>query len=140
MLQLDGLSLRVGTRVLIDHQSLRTPHRARIGLVGHNGAGKSSLLRLIRGELSPDEGSFGLAGKPVVASMSQETPALDCSALDHLLNVHTEFRELEAALESNPDDASLHTRFNDIEAGANRRKRPSCWPDSGLIKTAKHNR
>ena len=115
MLQLDGLSLRVGTRVLIESQTLRTPHRARIGLVGHNGAGKSSLLRLIRGELSPDEGQFALAGKPKIASMSQDTPALDCSALDHLLDVHLQFRSLERALEDSPEDPSLHSQFNDIE-------------------------
>ncbi|QGG79047.1 ATP-binding cassette domain-containing protein [Litorivicinus lipolyticus] len=115
MLQLDSLTLRVGTRVLIDQQTLRTPHRARIGLIGHNGAGKSSLLRLIRGELSADSGHFGLAGKPVIASMAQETPALECSALDHLLDTNREFRELEKRMAEAPDDANLHTRFNDIE-------------------------
>ena len=115
MLQLDSLTLRVGTRVLIDQQTLRTPHRARIGLIGHNGAGKSSLLRLIRGELSADSGHFGLAGKPVIASMAQETPALECSALDHLLDTNREFRELERRMAEAPDDANLHTRFNDIE-------------------------
>ena len=115
MLEFQGLTLRVGTRVLIDQQSLKTPNPARLGLVGQNGAGKSSLLGLIRGELQADEGDFRLAGKPRIASMAQDTPGLERTSLDHVLDAYPEFRALERKLEDTPDDPNLHSAFNDLE-------------------------
>ena len=120
MLQFHALSLRVGGRLLIDEQSLRCPNPSRLGLIGQNGAGKSSLLRLIRGEHAPDAGDFALAGKPHIASMAQDTPALTLPVIEHLLDAYPEFRRLERALEHAPEDAALHTAFADIEGWSQR--------------------
>ena len=120
MLQFHALSLRVGGRLLIDGASLRCPTPSRLGLVGQNGAGKSSLLGLIRGDLAPDSGDFSLGGKPVIASMAQETPSLALPVIEHLLDAYPEFRRLEKALADNPEDPALHAAFEDIEGWAQR--------------------
>ena len=58
MLHINGLTYRLGERLLIDGATAALPTGARIGLVGRNGAGKTTLFRLIRGELSPESGSI----------------------------------------------------------------------------------
>ena len=120
MLQFHALSLRIGGRLLIDEQSLRCPNPSRLGLVGHNGAGKSSLLKLIRGEVAPDSGDFSLGGKPVIASMAQDTPSLSMPVIEHLLDAYPEFRRLEKALDQAPEDPALHAAFGDIEGWSQR--------------------
>ncbi|MGB0964719.1 MAG: ATP-binding cassette domain-containing protein [Litorivicinus sp.] len=120
MLQFHALSLRIGGRLLIDEQTLRAPNPSRLGLVGHNGAGKSSLLKLIRGEVAADAGEFSLAGKPTIASMAQDTPSLSLPVIEHLLDAYPEFRRLEQALEQAPEDAALHAAFGDIDGWSQR--------------------
>ena len=56
MLHINGLTYRLGERLLIDGATAALPSGARVGLVGRNGAGKTTLFRLIRGELSPESG------------------------------------------------------------------------------------
>mgnify|MGYP000609969887 CR=1 FL=1 len=75
LLQLDGVSLRYGTQVLVDCASARVERGDRICLVGRNGEGKSSLLRLIAGGADPDGGEIGRASGLVLASLEQELPS-----------------------------------------------------------------
>ena len=58
MLHVNGLTYRLGERLLIDGATAALPSGSRVGLVGRNGAGKSTLFRLIRGEISPESGSI----------------------------------------------------------------------------------
>jgi len=63
-----------------------------------NGCGKSSLFALILGELHPDRGDFEMPPKLSIAHVAQETPALDKSALDYVVDGDTELRQIEARL------------------------------------------
>ena len=57
MLNLSGITVRLGGRTILDGASASLPPRACVGLIGRNGAGKSTLVRVIAGMLDPDEGS-----------------------------------------------------------------------------------
>ncbi|WP_250462507.1 ATP-binding cassette domain-containing protein [Microbulbifer litoralis] len=75
LLQLDGVSLRYGTQVLAEEVSAKVARGDRICLVGRNGEGKSSLLRLIAGEIDADGGEVVRANNLVLASLDQELPS-----------------------------------------------------------------
>lgn len=99
MLQLSQLSLRRGSRLLIGAANLTVHPGQRLGLVGANGCGKSSLFALIRGELEADEGGFSLPPRTVMAHVAQETPALAQSALEFVIDGDRELRHWQAALQ-----------------------------------------
>ncbi|MFI2810095.1 MULTISPECIES: ATP-binding cassette domain-containing protein [Microbulbifer] len=75
LLQLDAVSLRYGTQVLADNVSAMVDRGDRICLVGRNGEGKSSLLRLIGGQVDPDGGELVRTTGTVVAALEQELPS-----------------------------------------------------------------
>ena len=74
MLHLNDVTLRIGGRLLLEQASVHLPAGQRIGLVGANGSGKTSLLRLILGELSPDAGEVRLRRNARVGWVAQEAP------------------------------------------------------------------
>jgi len=121
MIQLQSVSLRRGTRLLLESASLTLQPGQRMGLVGRNGTGKSSLLALIEGKLAPDAGEVGISGGTRMATVAQETPALDISAIDHVLAGDSEWQELTdriGAAEQAGDGhalADLHGRFEAID-------------------------
>ncbi|MCX2832801.1 ATP-binding cassette domain-containing protein [Microbulbifer thermotolerans] len=78
LLQLDDVSLRYGAQVLAENVSAKIERGDRICLVGRNGEGKSSLLRLIAGDIEPDEGEIVRPGGIVLATLGQELPS-DCT-------------------------------------------------------------
>lgn len=95
-----------GTKPLFDSVDITLNPGDKIGLIGSNGAGKSSLFAMLRGELHPDQGSIEFPAKWQLAHVAQETPALDRSAIDYAIDGDTELRRLEAQLaelESQPE-------------------------------------
>src|SRR3712207_7518788 len=60
MLHVNGLTYRIGARVLFDNASVALPPGARVGFLGRNGTGKTTLFRLVLGEISPDQGSLSV--------------------------------------------------------------------------------
>ena len=98
MLSFSGLSLRRGTRLLISDASLTIYRGEKVGIVGANGCGKSSLLALILGELQPDAGSFDMPSQLVVAHVAQEMDATDRAAVEFVMDGDAELRETEAAM------------------------------------------
>ncbi len=60
MLNLTGITVRLGGRTIIDEATAKLPPRGRIGLIGRNGAGKSTLVRVIAGQLEADGGSVSM--------------------------------------------------------------------------------
>jgi len=98
MIQLKSLSLRRGVKELFNDVTLNINPGNRAGVVGGNGAGKSSLFALLRGELVPDAGDALLPPNWTMAHVAQETPALETSALDYVLDGDAELRGLQAAL------------------------------------------
>jgi len=74
MFTLDGITLRLGGHVILDRASVAIPPKARVGLVGRNGAGKSSLLKLIAGIYEADEGRIQLPAGTRIGYLKQDTP------------------------------------------------------------------
>ena len=98
MLSFSGLSLRRGTRLLISDASFTIYRGEKVGIVGANGCGKSSLLALILGELQPDAGSFDMPSQLVVAHVAQEMDTTDRAAVEFVMDGDAELRETEAAM------------------------------------------
>lgn len=98
MIQLQNITLRRGTRVLIRELTALIPSRARVGIAGANGCGKSSLLAAIRGDIEPDAGEISLPNGLLMASVAQETPATDARCIDYVLEGDKELQSLQAAL------------------------------------------
>jgi len=103
MLQFNQISLRRGPRVLFENLTGSLFDKERVALVGANGAGKSSLLALIRGELQADSGELSIQGGKRLAFVSQEIPPTDQSTLDFVLDGDEQFRHCERALEAATD-------------------------------------
>lgn len=118
MLRLTQLTLRRGPRLLLESANLTLHAGWRVGLVGINGSGKSSLFALIQGQLEPDAGVFDLPPEWTLAHVAQETPAVDTSALNYVLDGDMELRSLQARLESADETqiAELHTQLGNIDA------------------------
>jgi len=120
MLRFDHLALRRGPLLLIEDMDLALHAGWRVGIAGRNGAGKSSLLSLIAGEIAPDSGHFERPRNWTMAYVRQEVPALDITALDYALDGDTEYRQIERELvdaEEKHDGvriAALHERLHTI--------------------------
>ncbi|KGJ89761.1 ATP-binding cassette domain-containing protein [Colwellia psychrerythraea] len=93
------LSLDRGAKNLIKSSSFTIHPNHKVGLVGSNGCGKSSLFAALLGELSPDSGDLAMPTSWDIATVRQETPSLEQSALDYVMDGDTEFRQLEHELE-----------------------------------------
>lgn len=95
-----------GIKPLLEQVDVTLNPGDKIGLIGANGAGKSSLFGLLRGELHPDMGEIDFPAKWRMAYVAQETPALDRAALDYAIDGDITLRKLEAELtrlESEPE-------------------------------------
>jgi ATP-binding cassette subfamily F protein 3 len=99
MLELRDLRLRRGAAVLIDKANLTIFRGDKIGIVGRNGAGKSSLLALLRGDIGPDGGDYSVPGKLNFVSVSQELPRTEATVLEYVRGGDARLMEIEAALE-----------------------------------------
>ena len=121
MLHINGLTYRLGERLLIDGATAALPSGARVGLVGRNGAGKTTLFRLIRGELSPESGSITAPKDARLGSVEQEAPGGPESLIDFVLAADLERAALMAEAESASDPeriADIQSRLVDIDAHA----------------------
>jgi ATP-binding cassette subfamily F protein 3 len=98
MIRLQQVILARGTKPLFDSVDVTLNPGDKIGLIGSNGAGKSSLFAMLRGELHPDQGSIEFPAKWQLAHVAQETPALDRSAIDYAIDGDVTLRKLEAQL------------------------------------------
>ncbi len=121
MLHINGLTYRLGERLLIDGATAALPSGARVGLVGRNGAGKSTLFRLIRGELSAESGSITTPKGARLGSVEQEAPGGPERLVDFVLSADVERSALlaEAEIADDPERiAEIQTRLVDIDAHA----------------------
>ncbi|MGN6388547.1 MAG: ATP-binding cassette domain-containing protein [Burkholderiaceae bacterium] len=122
MIRFQQASLSRGVKPLLDHADLTLNPGEKIGLIGANGAGKSSVFALLRGELHPDEGSVDFPAGWRLAHVAQETPALERSALDYAIDGDARLRALERELAAAEDDgdgtriAELHAALADADA------------------------
>ena len=98
MLSFSSLALRRGPRLLIADASFTVYRGEKVGIVGANGCGKSSLLALVLGELHPDAGSVEYPSQLVVAHVAQELEATDRPAIEFVMDGDEELRTTEAAI------------------------------------------
>ncbi|MEW5769601.1 MAG: ATP-binding cassette domain-containing protein [Pseudomonadota bacterium] len=122
MIRFQSLTLIRGTKPLLEGADLTLNPGERVGLIGANGSGKSSLFALLRGELHADGGDLDFPARWRIAHVAQETPALERSALDYAIDGDTTLRRLEAELaeaEAAHDGhriGELHAALHDADA------------------------
>ena len=122
MIEIKNLTLQRGSKILLDNATATINPRQRVGLIGKNGTGKSSLFALIKGEIGQDKGDLLLPKTWKLAAVAQETPALDTTALDYVLQGDAELQHFQAALaaaEAENDgmkQAELHAKLDEIDA------------------------
>jgi ATP-binding cassette subfamily F protein 3 len=118
MLQIDNLVFNGWGRRFFDQASVSLPVGAKVGLIGRNGIGKSTLFKLILGELTPDGGEIGYPKAARIASVDQEHPATPISLLDTILAADLEREALNAELEiAEPERlGDIYARLIEIDA------------------------
>ena len=105
MLNIQNLSYMQGGVTLLQNVNLQAFADQRIGLVGHNGCGKSTLFRLIRGEIKADGGEVAIQSGKTIAFVEQEIATSDQSAIEFVLDGDVELRQLEKTLAHENHDA-----------------------------------
>ena len=119
MLSITDISIRLAGRLLIDGSSVQIAPGARVGLVGRNGTGKSTLFRAIRGELATESGTIAIPPRWRVGSLAQEAPDGPDSLIEVVLKADIErdalLREAETAHDPHRI-AEIQTRLVDIDA------------------------
>ncbi len=119
MLHINDLSYRIQGRPLFEHATAGIPDGHKVGLVGRNGTGKTTLLRLIAREIHPDDGAINFPRNATIAHVSQEAPGGPETLLETVLAAHAELAALSAEAETAEDAhriAEIHTRLSDIDA------------------------
>ena len=119
MLSLTEISIRLAGRLLIDHSSVQITPGARVGFVGRNGVGKSTLFAAIRGDLPVESGTIALPPRWRIGSLAQEAPDGPESLIDVVLKADSERAALLSEAETAHDPhriAEIQTRLVDIEA------------------------
>ncbi len=98
MIRFTDITLRRGAKVLLEGADVALNPGDKIGLIGANGTGKSSIFAMLRGELHADQGDVDYPARWRVAHVAQETPALDRAAIDYAIDGDTTLRRLEREL------------------------------------------
>jgi ATP-binding cassette subfamily F protein 3 len=142
LIQFKQLTLTRGLKILIQGASMQLHPGHKVGLTGANGAGKSSLFAMLRGEVHPEQGDLEMPASWVVAHVAQETPALAMPAIEFVLDGDAELREIEAGLvaaETNHQGeliAELHQRLTDIDGYSAKARASELLNGLGFSQTA----
>ena len=99
MINLHHLSLSRGKKVLLENVSLSIHPKQKIGLVGRNGCGKSSLIKLLTNQISPDQGEYHIQQKLEISHLSQDLPDSEDCALNYVLSGDENYWQLIQKLE-----------------------------------------
>jgi len=119
MLTISGITVRLGGRTILDRASAAIPTGARVGLIGRNGAGKSTMMKVIIGEIEPDDGSVEMPRRTRLGYIAQEAPNGSVSPFDTVLAADVERARLldEAEHCTDPDRlGDVHERLLAIDA------------------------
>jgi len=122
MIALENLALRRGSELLFEHASMQIHRGERVGIIGRNGCGKTSLLKLLQQQLEADSGQLSIPDDWQIACMAQEIDAVERSALDHVLDGHVQLRLAQQQLaqaEQQHDDAGItaaHSHLDHLRA------------------------
>ncbi|WP_299492129.1 ABC transporter ATP-binding protein [uncultured Shewanella sp.] len=141
MISINQAQLIRGSKTLLNDTSLTVYPSHKVGLVGANGTGKSSLLALILGQVHLDKGDINVPSGWEIATVAQETPALDVSAIDYVIDGDIEYRQLEAQLEkaqiedNGHDIAIIHGKIDAIGGYAIQSRAASLLAGLGFSET-----
>ena len=120
MLNLNGITVRLGGRTVLDRATAALPPYSRIGLIGRNGAGNSTLMKVMIGSLEADDGSLEMPKGTRIGYIAQEAPAGDSTPFDTVLAADTERAALMIESEQEGLDhdrmAEVHERLIAIDA------------------------
>ena len=122
MLFFTNLTLKRGLTTLLENANATINPGQKVGLVGKNGCGKSSLFALLKNEMSAEGGEVSFPSNWALAWVNQETPALDCRAIDYVIQGDREYTRLQQALQqANAENdgnaiATLHSQLETMDA------------------------
>ena len=121
MLHINDLVFRLGPRILFDGATAAIPTGARTGFVGRNGTGKTTLFKMISGELHPESGTLSIPSRMKLGQVEQEAPGGPTTLIEFVLEADRERASLLAEAETATEPgriAEIQTRLVDIEAHA----------------------
>jgi ATP-binding cassette subfamily F protein 3 len=119
MLNINGITVRLGGRVIIDRATAALPGKSRIGLIGRNGAGKSTLMKVMMGFIDPDEGKLEMPRGTRIGYIAQEAPDGNTTPVELVLAADTERAALMLESETCEDMdrfGEIHERLMAIDA------------------------
>lgn len=116
MIQLQQVELRRGPQALFSNANLTVFPGQKVGIIGANGCGKSSLFAMLLGKLHADAGLVNIPERWVISTVAQETPALDCSAMDYVLQGDEKLFPLLLKARSQCSESDLASVHLQIEA------------------------
>lgn len=119
MLTINDITYRLGERLLLDHTGAAIPDGARVGFVGRNGTGKTTLFKIITGDLGTESGNISLPKGRRIGGVAQEAPGGPESLIEVVLAADTERTALMQEAETATDPhriAEIGTRLADIGA------------------------
>ena len=119
MLTINGITVRLGGRTILDRATATIRPKSRVGLIGRNGAGKSTLMKVMIGQLEADEGEIEMPKRTRLGYIAQEAPSGDATPFETVLAADTERAELMIAAEDYSDMDRLgevHERLLAIDA------------------------
>ena len=119
MISIDGLTVRLGGRAILEGASAAIPVGARVGLIGRNGAGKSTLMKAIIGQIDPDDGAIAMPARCRLGYIAQEAPSGTITPQEAVLAADVERSQLLAESETCTDPHRLgdvHERLLAIDA------------------------
>jgi ATP-binding cassette subfamily F protein 3 len=123
MLSFNDVAIRRGTKLLLENLNFTIYDGDKVGVIGANGSGKSSLFAILTRELEADAGTVDVPVRLTLAHLAQELPATGRAAIDYVMDGDAELRALEGELESTREGkriAALHSRMDAIDGYAAR--------------------
>lgn len=116
MIQLQQVELRRGIQCLFQHADLTVFPGQKVGIIGANGCGKSSLFALLQGKIAADAGNVSIPASWDIATVAQETPAAECSAMDYVLQGDEQLYPLLLKVRTGCSESDLAAVHLQIEA------------------------
>ncbi|MGB7322881.1 MAG: ATP-binding cassette domain-containing protein, partial [Albidovulum sp.] len=139
MLRISDITYSVEGRPLFEGASATIPTGHKVGLVGQNGTGKTTLFRLIRGELALEGGEIAMPSRARIGGVAQEVPSSSTSLIDTVLEADTERASLMSEADSATDPhriAEIQARLTDIDAWSAEARAASILKGLGFDKDA----